>query len=276
MSAELVIENGVPNFWTSTDIWVVPGEDPGGAPGQPVAGLPAYMWARVINKGDVPVSSAEVKFYWSNPATGVLRSNSTYIGSAFVDLGLGEEQEVLCLSPWVPVVVNNGHECVVAEVIHFADPLPSPLPDPFNPPAYGQVAQRNLSVLQMGSNMMMMMIQVAAPPRWKQKLTIAARAGKPLEKRALELLGLGGLKFSDKEMVAADIVLKPECGKIDKKQQYGNLSLDLEPGTAKAITLRVEPRNLRKGLYTPIDVVTSCGNEIIGGLTVITTISKEG
>ena len=275
MSAELVIEDGSPNFWTSSDIWVVPGNDPSGAPGQPIAGLPAFMWARVNNTGDVPINGAEVKFYWSNPATGVLRSNSTYIGSAYVDLSPGETQEVLCLTPWVPVVVNNGHECVVAEIIHFADPLPSPLPDPFNPPAFRQVAQRNLSVLEMGSSMMMMTFQVAAPPRKKLELEIAMHVGKPPEKKALEPLGLKGLKFSEKEMVNADIVLNAECGKIDKKQRCDHLKLDLEPGTAKAVTLRVEPINLQKGYYTPIDIVATCDGEIFGGLTVIVTQAKE-
>jgi hypothetical protein len=128
MPVQLLIRDGDPHWWNSPDIWVVPGNDPNGAPGQPVAGEAAFLWARVQNTGKDPATGATVKFYWSNPAAGVLRSNSTFVGSAFVSLNGGETKEVLCVIPWIPVVVNNGHECLVAEVIHPADPLPSPLP----------------------------------------------------------------------------------------------------------------------------------------------------
>ncbi len=147
MSTILEIRDGDPHWWASPDIWVVPGEDPNGSPGQPVAGEPAYLWGRVKNKGEEPVSGARVNFYWSNPALGVLRSNSTPVGTAFVDLDPGEAKDVLCVIPWIPQIVNNGHECLVAELIHSSDPLPSPLPDPFEPPIHNQVAQKNLTVL---------------------------------------------------------------------------------------------------------------------------------
>lgn len=52
----------------------------------------------------------------------------------YVDVAAGDSSEVLCISPWVPVVVNGGHECVVAQAISPADPLPTPLPDPIDPP----------------------------------------------------------------------------------------------------------------------------------------------
>ena len=113
MSAILTIRDGDPYWWNSPDIWVVPGVDPGGLPGVPIAGNPAYLWARAHNTGDQAVTGAKIDFYWSNPATGVLRSNSHLVGSAYVDLEAGETQEVLCLVPWIPEIVNNGHECLV-------------------------------------------------------------------------------------------------------------------------------------------------------------------
>ncbi len=75
---------------------------------------------------DSAVTGAQADFYWSNPATGELRSNSHFIGSAFVDLEPGEVQDVPCLTPWIPEIVNIGHECVVAEILHPANPLARP------------------------------------------------------------------------------------------------------------------------------------------------------
>src|SRR6218665_2877518 len=150
VSAQLEIRDGTP-WWLSPDLWVVPGDDPSGAAGSPIAGQNNYLWARVRNTGDRAVSMARVDFFWSNPATGVLRSTSQQIGSplphppppgqqkltslsptpargvlrstsqqigsSFTDLAPGETKEVLCVSPWVPVIVNGGHECVVAQLV---------------------------------------------------------------------------------------------------------------------------------------------------------------
>lgn len=62
MAVELEIRDGDP-WWLSPDVWVVPGIDPLGAPGMPIAGMPAYIWARVRNLGDTDVANAEVRYY---------------------------------------------------------------------------------------------------------------------------------------------------------------------------------------------------------------------
>jgi hypothetical protein len=123
MDARVEIRDGVSHWWHSPDIWVVPGSDPNGPPGQPIAGQFNYLSGRVRNTGNAAVSGVNVKFYWSNPAMGVLRSNSTLVGNAFVDLNPGESKDVLCIVPWVPEIFNDGHECVVAEAIDPNDPL---------------------------------------------------------------------------------------------------------------------------------------------------------
>src|ERR1700686_1264207 len=147
MAVQLVIRDGNPYWYLLPDIWVVPGADPAGPPGSPIAGQPACLWAHVSNTGDVDATGARVDFYWENPALQVLRSNATLVGSANVDVPAGGGQDALCLVPWTPVIVNGGHECLVAVVNHPADPLPDPPPDDFNPPLYPQVAQKNLTVL---------------------------------------------------------------------------------------------------------------------------------
>ncbi|MBA4537232.1 hypothetical protein H1Z61_08765 [Bacillus aquiflavi] len=147
MDIKLEIQDGSP-WWLSPNIWTVPGKDPTSTPDQPIVGEPCYIWARVQNKGEDAVENATVRFYWANPAVGFDRHTANYIGTANVSLNGGETRDVLCLSPWDPTFVNNGHECVVAEVSHsYLDPLPS-VPQ-FNVPTDRHVAQRNLIVLKL-------------------------------------------------------------------------------------------------------------------------------
>lgn len=144
MAVQLEIRDGDP-WWLSPDIWVVPGFDPLGPPALPAAGMNAFVWARVHNLGDTQATNAEVRFYWADPSTAFDRNTAHYIGSSFVTLAPGSEADVLCLSPWVPEYVNNGHECLLAEAFQIvSDPLPtSPA---FNVPTDRHVAQRNLTV----------------------------------------------------------------------------------------------------------------------------------
>src|SRR6478609_3668838 len=127
MSVVLEIEDGNPYWYLSPDIWTVPGNDPEGAPGQPIVGTNCFLWARVHNTGSTAVQDATVRFYWANPSVGFDRSSASAIGFSFVSLEAGETQDVLCLTPWIPAYVNGGHECVLAEVFHDSDPLPAGL-----------------------------------------------------------------------------------------------------------------------------------------------------
>jgi hypothetical protein len=274
MPTILEIEDGNP-WWNSHDIWVVPGNDPNGAPGSPIAGEPAFLWARVHNKGREAVSGARVNYYWSNPAAGVLRSNSTIIGSAFVDLNPGETKEVLCIIPWIPVIVNDGHECVVAEVIHFSDPLPSPLPDPFDPPTYRQIAQKNLTVLAMSMlKTLILPIQVAAPMRMEQQLLVGIEVGGTLDDRLLYQLGLKGHKPAGKVDPKVGLSLEPGCGEDGELQRQVRLSL--KPGTARAVYLRVSPFELQPRTYALINVISRSAQKVVGGITYVVVKREEG
>ncbi|MFQ3221352.1 MAG: hypothetical protein ACI8R9_002861 [Paraglaciecola sp.] len=275
MSIELEIQDGSPHWWNSSDVWVVPGNDPSGSPGQPIAGQTAYLWGRVHNNGSTFANSAQVNFYWSNPATGVLRSNSTFIGASFVDLDPGETQEVLCLTPWMPTIVNDGHECIVAEVIHVADPLPSPLPDAFDPPAYLQIAQRNLSVLSMKTSMMILPIELAASPREKKSLEVMLEFGEEIDRKSIRQLGMGKIEYTKKPIVKAELTMDRGCGKINTKHCCCHLRVDLAPGTSQAVYLKVDPCNLKPGVYIPINVIAREGDKIVGGITFIVIRSEE-
>jgi len=274
MATQLVIRDGDPHWWNSPDIWVVPGFDPNGAPGQPVAGQPAYVWGRVRNAGEQAVSGATVNFYWSNPAAGVLRSNSTPIGSSFVDLVPGESKDVLCVIPWVPVIVNDGHECLVAEVIHGADPLPVPLPDAFNPPAYRQVAQKNLTVLAMKKSARVIPIQLAASPRIARAVTVTVEQGGELDKENLVHAGLKGFVPARIKAVKAGLSAAPGCGEVDVQDK---LRVELKPGAARAVYLHIGPvEPLAAGTYHLVHVVSRQDKVADGGVSFILINAKEG
>jgi len=273
MSTTLIIRDGDPHWWNSPDIWVVPGSDPYGSPAQPVAGEPAFIWGRVHNNGEQAVTGATVNFYWSNPATGVLRSNSSYVGSAFVDLAPGENKEVLCVIPWVPVVVNDGHECLVAEVIHSSDPLPTPLPDAFNPPLYRQIAQKNLNVLAMKSSMQILPIQVAAPAREDKELVLTVEFGGKLDKENLIQAGLKGFRPSKHDACHAGLSLDRGC---DNSRPQEKLKIRLKPGSSKAVYLHIKPnKHLEAKSYQLVHVISHQGKEIEGGISFILINAKE-
>lgn len=266
MSEGLEIFDGTPHWWNSPDIWVVPGIDPTGAAGSPVAGQPAYVWARVHNTtSHRNFTEAQVNFFWSNPATGVLRSNSISIGSAYVDLNADEIKEVLCLVPWIPVIVNNGHECLVAEVRHRGDPLPVPLPDPFAPQSYHQVAQKNLNVVVMRTlTMHTFMIQLAPPKRHRKNFVLYIERGGELDELTLKQLGLAKFRPVDADFEAR----LSDVGGCDERGEE-KVGFQLDAGMTRPLYLKVFPHELAANTYTLLHVIARDGEEIFGGISYV-------
>lgn len=191
MAIELEIRDGAQHWWLSPDIWVVPDSDPEGPKGQPVAGQPAYLWARVTNNGTTPVQNATVRFYWANPNVGFDRTTANLVGTAFVTLASnGDSSDVLCLTPWLPSFGSNGHVCVLAEAFHSSDPLaPGAV---FNQPTDRHVAQLNLNVAQVGAQRLAEgLVEIHNPGRRDRDFTITVQAGKVDEVDAELLLGIG-------------------------------------------------------------------------------------
>lgn len=173
MAVELEIPDGDP-WWLSPNLWTVPGPDPEGPPGTPVAGKACYLWARVTNKGRTAVNNATLRFYWANPAVGFNRTTANLVGTSFVNLGEGVTADVLCLTPWVPEYVNEGHECILGEAFHASlDPLP--MAPEFNVPTDRHVAQRNISVVREFQGMFKLAFEVHNPERKERKFNVIAR-----------------------------------------------------------------------------------------------------
>jgi len=172
MAVSLEIRDGNP-WWLSPDLWTVPGSDPEGPEGVPIEGQSCYVWARVTNNGTTPVQNATVRFYWANPAVGFDRTTANLIGISYVTLDDGESKEVLCLTPWVPEFVNEGHECILAEAFHSSlDPLPGT--QDFNVPTDRHVAQRNINVLRAAKGMFKLVFEVHNTERKARSFRIRA------------------------------------------------------------------------------------------------------
>lgn len=275
MAVQLEIRDGSPNWWASPDIWVVPGSDPTGAPGIPIAGQQAFVWARVENHGSTQATNTRVDFWWADPSTQVLRSNANFIGGSFVDLPPGAAEEVLCLVPWNVVLVNNGHECLIAVASHPGDSVPDPAPDDFNPPQYAEVAQRNLDV--MAVSMQMMMITVAAGRREDKRVQLHLERGGKLDSDQLVRLGLRGFKPCTEAKVKAQLsTTRPNCSGEQKPVKDGPIELSIARGTRKSVYLHVTDSRLNPSEYELVHVVERKGDEVLGGCSVALIADNGG
>ena len=253
----------------------MPGADPSGPQGSPVAGQAAYLWARVENTGDLDVNGVRVDFFWADPATQVTRSNATLIGSAFADVAAGTSQEVLCLIPWIPVIVNGGHECLVAVANHASDSLPSPLPDAFDPPTYRQVAQRNLTVLTAGTKGMLV-LTIGALPRVDKDVRLVTEVGGELDRQTLASLGLADLHPADQRVVEVGLHREAGCLEADEPIGEAELRVRVPRRSSAAAYVAVRAEKLRADEYQLVRVVEMEGQDVLGGLGLVVTGVKEG
>jgi len=279
MAVQLEIRDGQPYWYLSPDIWAVPGSDPNGAPGTPIAGTPAYVWAHVINHGSDPADGTRVDFWWADPSGQVLRSNSHPIGSAFADLapaGMpGSSQDVLCLVPWNVVVVNNGHECLVAVANHAGSSVPTPPPDDFNPPQYPEVAQKNLTVLMAAMMRMTHAVTIGAGARADKVVRVAAEIGGALDERLLVRLGLGKYRPADRDSVEAGLQREPGC--VGKDGGLGEPALEVKVprGTRTAVHVAMRVRRLPPGTYALVNVVERDRDRVLGGYGFVVIEGKK-
>jgi len=269
MSVELEIHDGSPNWWLSADIWTVPGDDPSGPAGLPVAGMNCFVYARVTNNGSDAVQNATVRFYWGNPSAGISRTTATVIGEANVSLNAGETQDVLCLVPWMPVFVNNGHECVVAEAFHpIEDPLPV-TPD-FNVPTDRHVAQRNLTVIMMMAmekKFFSFNFEVCNSWRTARSFQVSARPGKVEElKPLLSHLGRNFPQLGKGAIEKIGFVDKPCPDENDRKQARPKVEeLEVRPESCRGLSLVGE----LEGEAALLHIVQSADGKEVGGLSVL-------
>ena len=128
-------------FWLSPDIWVESSDPLGNA----VAGQENFVHARILNLGKATAAPTRVDFYWANPSLGLGPDTMVHIGTEWVEVEAHTAHYVRCNRPWVPVLVNNGHECLV---VNCTNPILDPIAQPFQPRLDRHVGQRNITVVQ--------------------------------------------------------------------------------------------------------------------------------
>jgi hypothetical protein len=131
-------------FWESPDIAI---DGPAGDPDIATPGQANRVNVHIWNLGLADCWAAHVDLYWCNPSVGINPAVANAIGSQVVPLAAG--QHAVVSFDWVPVLVNNGHECLVAQVY---DPVSDPVVAPFNPVQDRHVGQRNVSVVQVAQS----------------------------------------------------------------------------------------------------------------------------
>ena len=150
--------------WRSPDIWVESSDPQGDA----VAGEENFVHARVFNLGKAISIPTRVDFYWADPSIGLGAQHMNLIGTEWVDVDPHTASDVRCKTPWVPVFVNNGHECLM---VNCTNMMLDKINFPFQPKIDRHVGQRNITVIRstkddelpfmvMVNNLLMLPVQV--------------------------------------------------------------------------------------------------------------------
>jgi hypothetical protein len=278
MAAHLLIRDGTPNWWMSASVWVSPG-DPLGPAGNPIAGKPAYLKALVENTGDVSANSARVDFYWANPTMQIAVGVASFVGSAFVDVEPGTTQEALCLVPWIPSIVNGGHECILAAVHSAASSsLPDPLPAGFvfDPPAHDEIAQRNLNVLVASRLTAPRSLTVTAPARADKTVRITARIGGALNDGLLAQLGLKGCRPAKDDVTQVGLAREALCGERNKPVDAREIEMHVPRGTSAGVFASIYAEELSDDEYQLVHLLERSGDRILGGISYVVVSSHKG
>lgn len=269
LSIQLIIHDGIPDWWESPDIWFVPGTDPDGVRGIPVVGRTAYLWATVTNVGTEDATQVQVDFWIANPALQLRKSLANKVGTAFADIAAGASQDVLCLVPWSVALVNGGHECAVVVAKHPADPLfPPPAdPDVLDALTYRQIAQRNLSVLQL-AQYSEIVIGVHTGLRSEKDVRIKTILGGELSGAVLEQLGVPARRLVSQRHLRASLSSQSQCNRT--AHMTDTLNLRLAPGTSVPVFLNVtEVEQLRPDEYGVVKVVEEQQGRVVGGVSFV-------
>lgn len=128
-------------FWTSPDI-TVESSDP---LGNPVAGENNFVHAQIFNLGRADAAPVRVDFYWANPALGLGPLNMNLIGTEWLEIRSLDAVDVRCGTPWVPQMLNGGHECLL---VNCGNAILDPIIHPFQPTLDRHVGQRNVHVIE--------------------------------------------------------------------------------------------------------------------------------
>jgi hypothetical protein len=136
-------------FWESPDVWTQGSQ----GTNQPVVNEPTQVFARVTNLGMQDATGVTIKYWWADPSVAIVEDPTKLIGE-ITNAAIPSNNSLVfqCPTDWIPIEVNNGHECLVAEAYI---PVFDGLTDPMHPVGDRHVGQKNeqLITLQPGQQL---------------------------------------------------------------------------------------------------------------------------
>jgi hypothetical protein len=150
-------------YWVCPDLSFAPVD----AWGRVNAGDEVTVSVTVQNLGHAPATGVRARFWWVDPSAGISPLSANVIGtSERFSIGAGLAETLPCTTPWTPVFVNGGHECLVVEVSSTSDPLTHT----FRADLDRHVGQRNVTVLQPDGEQQFMVLTLTNP-FWEEART---------------------------------------------------------------------------------------------------------
>jgi len=129
--------NGEP-FWESPDVWNRRQADGGTQHENPQVCQQNYVYVRVRNRGNAPMTNISVNLYYSENAAAIPWPDAwTYIGTQTI-ASLAAGQNTVVTFPWHPT--TEGHKCFLARIDAPDDPVTYEGMVPFD----NNLCQRNL------------------------------------------------------------------------------------------------------------------------------------
>lgn len=213
------IDPAIP-FWISPAIRVLPvGSSP---PGTISAGSPYEIECEIHNRGDLPVPSASVEYYLTDPTIGFDTRFATLLGmsSTWVS-GLGVARTRL---PFLPTSKQAGHKCLIVRAFSFL-PYDVPIDDTnLSPVVDRHVAQLNINIV---AQAMPFSFNIVRQPNFEGRLSFRAATLREVAASGLALLSehefvdgegfaatLGRAARFERVAGESDLVLKPEGGQV--------------------------------------------------------------
>ena len=152
--------SGLP-WWTSPFIRVDAPPYDGAPDPNPVFDQPNRVWAFILNLGDRTVLNAYVRYYWADPAAGLAPADWRLIpataehpnpvGPLKIPGNHGVDAPYV---EWIPTAAS-AHHCLMAIAYINDDPKdtnnPDPLVYPFDALWENNIAQRNVTVIEMSA-----------------------------------------------------------------------------------------------------------------------------
>jgi hypothetical protein len=246
-------------------IWVVPGDDPLGKPGQAVASKTNYIWARAFNTDqERDANGALVDFYFQSFSVALSRITLKPIGTSRVDLMHASNDDVLCVTPFVPAA--PGHGCLVCVIRHMLDPLPDNWDLSLRYVQWhSQVGQCNIEVISSApGSVRITPIQVGAFDPAQTQLNISVRRAELREQEARQLLWSNGVDQIPESPNLARVGLSESSTPAGSWWEINTLNLNVRPLEKKFVFLISE---ILPGApaYELVDVISRSSGTQIGG-----------